>query len=259
MSDNTKRNFIRKQYAKIARKETAGCYSKGCCCGSTADVSKSSFQIGYTEEDLNSVPSESNMGLGCGNPIAIANLIEGETVLDLGCGGGFDCFLARKKVGEKGYVIGVDMTPDMISLARKNAEKSGYSNIDFRLGEIEHLPIENGIIDVIISNCVINLSLDKQQVFKEAYRVLKKGGRLSVSDVVQTAILPENIQKDLEMLSSCITGAEHVGKIKIMLENAGFTDIKMMPKENSREIISTWVPGSNMEDYVASYIIEAKK
>lgn len=256
MSNEIKRNFIRKQYAKVAKNET-GCCGSGCCCNNNdANVS---LRLGYTEEDLNSVPSQSNMGLGCGNPVAISDLKEGETVLDLGSGGGFDCFLARKKVGENGYVIGVDMTPDMISLARDNNEKIGYKNVEFRLGEIEHLPVADGIIDVIISNCVINLSLDKLQVFKEAYRVLKKGGRLSISDVVATAKLPEDILKNLEMLSGCISGAEHIDKIKSLLKGAGFTEIKLTPKENSKEIIGTWVPGSKAEDYVASYIIEARK
>jgi arsenite methyltransferase len=199
------------------------------------------------------------MGLGCGNPIAIAALKAGEIVLDLGCGGGFDCFLARGLVGETGYIIGVDMTPDMIRLARKNVEKSGYTNVEFRLGEIEHLPVSNESVDVIISNCVINLSLDKEQVLKEAFRVLKHGGRLSISDVVATAALPEQIRQDLTMMSGCIAGAEYVENIKVMLHNTGFKDIKMEPKDNSRDIIKSWVPNKNIENFVASYIIEAIK
>jgi SAM-dependent methyltransferase len=199
------------------------------------------------------------MGLGCGNPLAIAALKEGETVLDLGSGGGFDCFLARGQVGEAGHVIGVDMTPDMIELARKNVKKSGYTNVEFRLGEIEHLPVENETADVIISNCVINLSLDKEQVFKEAFRVLKRGGRLSVSDVVATAALPDQVKKDLSMIAGCIAGAEHVENLKLMLLNAGFKDIRLMPKDNSREIIKSWAPDNNLEDFIASFIIEAKK
>lgn len=255
------REFIRKNYTEVALKgSSGGCCSGGCCCnGDKMDIAESSIKMGYTVGDISNVPTEANMGLGCGNPIAIADLKEGEIVLDLGCGGGFDCFLAREQVGETGYVIGVDMTPDMVSLARKNREKSGYANVEFRLGEIEHLPVANESVDVIISNCVINLSLDKEQVFKEAFRVLKHGGRLSISDVVATAALPEQIRHDLTMMSGCIAGAEHVDNIKVMLNNTSFKNIKMEPKDNSRDIIKSCVPGKNIEDYVASFIIEAIK
>lgn len=255
------REQIQRNYAKIAVKGSAGgCCSGGCSCnGTPTDVSESSIKIGYTEEDLSSVPSEANMGLGCGNPTAIAALKEGETILDLGSGGGFDCFLARRQVGETGYAIGVDMTPEMIKLARQNAKKSGYTNVDFRLGEIEHLPVSDMSVDVIISNCVINLSLEKEQVFKEAYRVLKSGGRLSISDVVATAELPEQIRQDLTMMTGCIAGAEYVENIRTMIQNAGFKDIKLTPKDNSREILKSWVPDRNVEDFVSSYIIEATK
>jgi len=223
------------------------------------DIIETSVKIGYTEGDLSNVPPEANMGLGCGNPIAIADLKEGEIVLDLGSGGGFDCFLARRQVGESGYVIGIDMTPDMIKLARNNAEKSGYTNVEFRLGEIEHLPVADNSVDVIISNCVINLSLDKEQVFKEAFRVLKPSGRLSTSDVVATAQLPQNIKQDLALIASCIGGAEYVEDIKAMLQNAGFKEIRMTPKDNSKEIVKAWAPDKNIEDFVASYTIEATK
>lgn len=255
------REQVQKRYAEIAMNSSEGCCcSGGCCCNDTPnDVDEASIKIGYTNEDLSSVPSEANMGLGCGNPIAIAALMEGETVLDLGSGGGFDCFLARKKVGETGYVIGVDMTPEMIRLARKNAKNGGYINVEFRLGEIEHLPVTDNSIDVIISNCVINLSPDKEQVFKEAYRVLKTGGRLSISDVVATAELPEQIRQDLKMMVGCIAGAEYVENIRTILHDIGFKDIKLTPKDNSREILRSWVPDRNVEDYVASYIIEARK
>ena len=255
------REFIIKNYTGVALKGSqSGCCGCGCSCGGAPmDISDASMKIGYTEGDLLNVPPEANMGLGCGNPIAIAALKEGEIVLDLGSGGGFDCFLARNKVGETGYVIGVDMTHDMIKLSRKNAEKSGYTNIEFRLGEIEHLPAADASVDVIISNCVINLSLDKQQVFKEAFRVLKPGGRLSISDVVATAQLPKNIKQDLTLIASCIGGAEYVEDIEIMLHSAGFKDIKMTPKNNSREIVKAWAPDKNIEDFVASYIIEAIK
>lgn len=255
------RDFIRKNYAEIAKKGSeGGCCSGGCSCNDAPiDISEIALNIGYMEGDLLNVPTESNMGLGCGNPIAIAALKEGDVVLDLGSGGGFDCFLARQQVGETGFVIGVDMTPEMIQLSRKNAKKSGYSNMEFRLGEIEHLPVVDASVDVIISNCVINLSLEKEKVFKDAYRVLKHGGRLSISDIVATAELPKNMKDDLAMKVGCISGAEHVDSIKEMLEDSGFCNIKMVPKDNSKQILNTWLPDKNIEDYVASFIIEAEK
>ncbi len=255
------REFIRKNYSEVAAKGSEeGCCSGSCCCnGATMDIEETSLKIGYTDEDISNVPPEANMGLGCGNPIAMASLKEGEVVLDLGSGGGFDCFLARDKVGAKGYVIGVDMTPDMIKLARKNAVKSGCTNIEFRLGEIEHLPVANDSVDVIISNCVINLSQDKEQVFKDAFRVLKPGGRLSISDVVATAPIPQDIKEDLALIASCIGGAEYIEDIREMLQNAGFKDIRLTPKDNSKEIIRSWAPDKNIEDFVASYMIEAVK
>lgn len=255
--------LIRNNYAEVALKGAQGgccCCSSGCCGSDTnVDINESTKRIGYSEDDINKAPLEANMGLGCGNPIAIAGLKEGETVLDLGSGGGFDCFLARRQVGDTGYVVGVDMTPEMVKLARENAENAGYTNVEFRLGEIEHLPVADYSIDVIISNCVINLSLDKEKVFCDAYRVLKKGGKLSISDVFATAKLPEQIKNDLSMMSGCIAGAEYVEKIKDMMQNAGFKDIKLTPKDNSKDIISSWVPNRNIEDFVASYIIEATK
>lgn len=235
------RESIRKNYSDIAVKGTSGC-GCSCSCCDPADLTQLAVDIGYTEADLADLPDGANMGLGCGNPLAIAALQEGEIVLDLGSGGGFDCFLARRMVGKTGHVIGVDMTPDMIKLARENAEKVGYSNVEFRLGEIEHLPVADRSVDVIISNCVINLSLDKAQVFKDAFRVLKSGGRLSISDVVATADLPDQMREDLELLSGCVAGAEHVENIRLMLENAGFENIRMKPKENSRDIIKSWMP-----------------
>lgn len=255
------REQIRKKYSVIALSGSDdGCCSGGCSCsGPSLDISETSLKLGYEEKDLLNIPIESNMGLGCGNPIAIAFLKKGETVLDLGSGGGFDCFLARKQVGETGYVIGVDMTPDMIKLARKNAAKSGYSNVEFRLGEIEHVPVADSSVDVIISNCVVNLSLDKEQVFKEAYRVLKLGGRLSISDVVATAPIPKTVKEDLALIAGCVAGAEYVDDIKNMLQNAGFKEIQMTPKDNSKEILRTWAPDKNFEDFVASFIIEAVK
>lgn len=258
---HAKRKLIMKNYAAVAAsKGSNGCCGSGCSCsGTSVDVREAARALGYSEEDLNAVPDAANMGLGCGNPLAIAALKPGETVLDLGSGGGFDCFLARKQVGPDGLVIGVDMTPDMITLARQNAQKSGTTNVSFRLGEIEHLPVADNSVDVIISNCVINLALEKDQVFRDAYRVLKSGGRLSISDVVATAVLPDRIKNDLAMLSGCIAGAETIANLRDMLQQAGFRDIRFAPKDNSREILQTWVPNSRVEDYVASFYIEAVK
>jgi len=254
------RGHIRNQYTKVANKEVQGCGCGECGCNGTAmDIAAVTKKLGYSEQDFHDAPFDSNMGLGCGNPVAIASLKAGETVLDLGSGGGFDCFIARKRVGETGHVIGVDMTPDMISLARKNAKKSGHRNVEFRLGEIEHLPVADGVVDVVISNCVINLSVDKEQVFKETYRVLKNGGRLSISDVVATAQIPAKYKKDFDMISGCMGGAEHIDKLKAMLGKAGYKDIKITLKDNSREIVKSWAPGTRIEDFVASAMIEGKK
>jgi len=254
------REHIQRQYAKVAKKETKSCCNGSCGCNGTAiNITEVSKKLGYTEKDLLDAPLDSNMGLGCGNPVAIASLKKGETVLDLGSGGGFDCFLARKQVGATGFVIGVDMTPDMVTLARKNAAQIGCTNVDFRLGEIEHLPVEDNSVDVIISNCVINLSLDKKQVFREMFRVLKSGGRVSISDVVAIAQIPKEMQQDLELISGCMGGAEQVGNIQNMLQNVGFNEIKLVPKSNSAEIVAKWAPESKIENYVASYIIEAIK
>ncbi|MBW2449086.1 MAG: arsenite methyltransferase, partial [Deltaproteobacteria bacterium] len=201
------------------------------------------------------------MGLGCGNPVALASLKPGETVVDLGSGGGFDCFLAAKQVGNTGKVIGVDMTPDMVSKARMNAEKIGTNTVEFRLGEIEHLPLADNSADIIMSNCVINLSPDKQMVYGDAYRVLRPGGRLAISDVVATAPLPDEIQQDLALLSACVGGAATIDDTVKMLAKAGFQDIEIIPKEESRKLISEWVPGKgkNAGDYVVSAYIKAVK
>jgi ubiquinone/menaquinone biosynthesis C-methylase UbiE len=199
------------------------------------------------------------MGLGCGNPQAIAALRAGETVVDLGAGGGFDCFLAAKQVGPNGQVIGVDMTPDMVEKARSNARKVGASNVDFRLGEIEHLPISNGTVDVILSNCVINLSPDKAAVFREAFRVLKPGGRLAISDVVATQELPASVSNAMNALTGCIAGAARTELLARLLGEAGFENVRISVKEESRNFIRDWMPGSGAEQYVASATIEAQK
>jgi arsenite methyltransferase len=260
------RAYIRKNYAKVAINKGKGsgcCGTSGCCCGegsvSFKDSKEAAKSLGYTVEELANIPEGANMGLGCGNPVAIASLKEGETVLDLGSGGGIDCFFARSKVGDSGLVIGVDMTPEMIELSRKNAAEEGYDNVEFRLGEIEHLPVADNTVDVIISNCVINLSLDKKQVFREAYRVLKSGGRISISDVVAKAELSEEIKRDLSAVVGCIAGAEHVDNIRDMLTEIGFRDISLEEKANSGAILNSWVPGRNLDKVVGSFIIEAKK
>ncbi|CAM4462572.1 arsenite methyltransferase [Paenibacillus tarimensis] len=228
----------------------------GCC--TSAD--EASSRVGYTAEELGSVPEGSNLGLGCGNPQAIASLQPGEVVVDLGSGGGFDCFLAARQVGESGRVIGVDMTPEMISRARMNASRGFYTNTEFRLGEIEHLPIADRSVDVIMSNCVINLSPDQPQVFREAFRVLKAGGRVAVTDVVMTADLPEELKAaESDLYSCCITGASRIEELHEMLVKAGFTQITIEPKDDSRAFIKDWVPGVSIEQYIMSAVIQAVK
>jgi SAM-dependent methyltransferase len=219
----------------------------------------SAVNPGYSEKEISQAPAGSNMGLGCGNPIALASLKPGETVLDLGSGGGFDCFLAAQAVGENGQVIGVDMTAEMVSKARAAAAREGIGNVEFRLGEIEHLPVADESVEVILSNCVINLSPEKHKVFNEAFRVLKQGGRLTVTDVVATAALSEEMRKDLSLISACIGGAEEVEKLKELLKKAGFQDVRIELAEGSAGIIASWFPGKSFEGALASARIEAVK
>lgn len=252
------REAVRQQYTHIAENARCGC-APACCGEATVNAAETSRAVGYSVDETTIVPEGANMGLGCGNPQAIAQLKPGETVLDLGSGGGFDCFLAARQVGETGHVIGVDMTPAMLSKARANADRGGYRNVEFRLGEIEHLPLADGIVDVIISNCVINLSPNKAQVFDDAFRVLKPGGRLAISDVVAFAELPEDIRNDLSLLTGCMAGASLITDVEAMLRSAGFEQIRIHPKDESKSFMRGWAPGKAITDYVVSATIEAIK
>lgn len=258
------RQQVRDSYSKVAEANNAGgsCGVESSCCGVSADSGINtvvSTRMGYSEADVASTPAGADMGLGCGTPKAIASIQKHETVLDLGSGGGFDCFLAAQELEGTGYVIGVDMTPAMLSKARLNVEKTDYQNVEFRLGEIEHLPVADETIDVIISNCVINLSPNKPQVFRDAFRVLKAGGRLAISDVVASAPLPDEIRNDSELLAGCMAGASHIDELQQMLEDSGFVDIVITPKDESKDFIRDWAPGRNIEDYVLSAYIQAVK
>ena len=250
------RQAVRDKYGSVAQATDTGCDCSISSCCNPGDVS---VALGYSPEQLTAAPEGANMGLGCGNPHAIASLKEGETVLDLGSGGGFDCFLAAQAVGETGRVIGVDVTPEMVSKARQNVASVGFKNIEFRLGEIENLPVADASVDVIISNCVINLSPEKPRVFREALRVLKPGGRLAISDVVATAQLPDEMKKDLALYAGCVAGAASIDELVDMLREAGFTNIRIQPKDESREFIRDWAPGTRVEDFVVSATIEAVK
>jgi len=231
MENSNMRKFVRAGYAEIAKKGSSCCGCGPSCCGGTDIAEAVSKQIGYSEANINAVPNGANLGLGCGNPVALASLEEGETVLDLGSGAGFDCFLAANKVGKKGKVIGVDMTLEMLERARENAGKGDYANVEFRLGEIENLPIVDNSVDVVISNCVINLSPDKQQVFNEVYRVLKPGGRLMVSDIVLLKPLPEVIRNSIEAYVACVAGASLKDEYLEAIKTAGFGDIRVVAEE----------------------------
>ncbi|NJD90716.1 MAG: arsenite methyltransferase [Geobacter sp.] len=256
------RGAVREAYGKIATAEHSSCgCSASSCCGTADDTSATdiSRNLGYSAAEMAAVPEGANLGLGCGNPQAIAALKPGETVLDLGSGGGFDCFLAARAVGEAGQVIGVDMTAEMIVKARHNAGKAGFTNVDFRLGEMEHLPVADSVVDAILSNCVINLSPEKEKVFSEAFRVLKPGGRLAISDVVATKAMSEDMKNDLALHTGCIAGAATVLELETMLTEAGFRSIRITPKAGSRAFISEWLPGSGIEDFVVSAAIEAIK
>src|SRR4051794_3625510 len=256
------KEMVRTRYERIAAAasaESGCCAPTTSCCGPAATLDAKSMRMGYSAEELAAVPEGANLGLSCGNPRPIADLKPGETVIDLGSGAGFDCFLASGQVGETGHVIGVDMTHEMLKKARENAAKIGARNVEFRLGELEHLPVADNTANVILSNCVVNLVPDKAQVYREAFRVLKHGGRLAISDVVNQAPLPAKLKDDPALLSGCIAGAATVQETETWLAEAGFVDVRVTPKAESRELISTWAPGSGIEDFVVSALVEARK
>jgi arsenite methyltransferase len=229
MEEDKIKSTVRDAYAKVAKREiTIPLNPLKCCCTTTDLADSISRAVGYNEEELASVPEGANLGLGCGNPTALASLKEAETVLDLGSGAGFDCFLAANAVGATGHVIGVDMTPEMIEKARTNARKGGYSNVDFRLGELDHLPAADSSVDVIISNCVINLTPDKAAVFKEAFRVLKPGGRFAVSDMVLRKELPDVVRKSIAAYVGCLSGAIMKDAYLETIRAAGFEDVRVV-------------------------------
>jgi SAM-dependent methyltransferase len=254
------KNMVRARYAGIATAASASCCGSAptSCCG-PAPASEKSRAMGYSEAELAAVPEGADLGLSCGNPQAIAALKPGETVIDLGSGAGFDCFIAARQVGASGHVIGIDMTHEMLAKARENAVKIGAANVEFRLGELEHLPVADNTADVAMSNCVINLVPDKAQVFREVFRALKPGGRVAVSDVLNTAPLPPALQADAALVCSCVAGAARADQVEAWLCDAGFADIRITPKPESRDLIATWAPGRGIEEYVVSAIVEARK
>ncbi|MBX3356625.1 MAG: arsenite methyltransferase [Phycisphaeraceae bacterium] len=282
------RSKVREGYAQIAEAgswsaaqssthaSSSGCGAGGGCCGPTAfSPEQLAEAVGYSKDELSATPDAANMGLSCGNPTALASLRPGEVVLDLGAGGGFDCFVAGPKVGATGRVIGVDMTPEMLSKARRNVaiyrERSGLDNVEFRLGEIEHLPVADATVDVVISNCVINLSPDKASVWREIARVLKPGGRVAVSDLALLQPLPEVVQRDVEALVGCVAGAVLVEEMRQMATEAGLKDIVLTSKSHYIDAMTRWedplyqrimasLPaGTKMSDFITSLDVSARK
>jgi len=266
LSPSEQRRAVRERYGTIATDQGDGsCCGDGprtrddeSCCGDGSDDTHART-LGYSPEDVERVAAGADLSLGCGNPTAIAGLDEGETVLDLGSGGGFDCFLAAREVGPAGQVIGVDMTPEMVERARANARENEVPNVSFRLGEIEHLPVAGRSVDVVISNCVVNLSPDKPRVFREAYRVLRPGGHLAISDVVLTAEVPEDRRADPTSVAACVAGAATIPDLEAMLTDAGFTDVSIEPKEASETFIRDWDSERDLSDYVVAARIEGRK
>jgi SAM-dependent methyltransferase len=282
LGPSEQRRAVRQRYGSIATgSEESGCCDDGaapepaptsagepgaagssCRDGGTDDAAGVAHAqaLGYSREDLERVADGANLGLGCGNPNAIAGLADGETVLDLGSGGGFDCFLAADEVGPDGRVIGVDMTPEMVERARGNVASNDLDNVEFRLGEIEHLPVPDESVDVVISNCVINLSPEKRRVFEEAYRVLRPGGRLAVTDVVMTAdVSPAIDRADPEQIAACVAGAATIDELETLLADAGFESVSIRPKEDSEGFISEWSDEYPLEEYIVSAVIEAER
>jgi arsenite methyltransferase len=248
------RDFVRQRYGSIAESATAA--AEGCCGGVESNYAST---LGYSAAELSAVPDGANLNLGCGNPLAIASIKPGETVVDLGSGAGFDSFLAARQLAGTGRVIGVDMTASMITKARANARKGSYANVEFRLGEIEALPLADASVDLIMSNCVINLSPEKHHVFREAFRVLRSGGRLAIADVVATRPVPPEIRTRLSAIGACVGGASLIENIRAMLAEAGFTQIEIVPKEGSRKVVNQWTAEENAGDFVVSALITAVK
>jgi arsenite methyltransferase len=254
------KTLVRERYGAIATADSESCCAPSCCGPSApADARDKARHMGYSDAELAAIPEGANLGLGCGNPQAIAALCPGEIVIDLGSGAGFDCFLAARQVGPKGHVIGVDMTHEMLAKARVNASRINVGNVEFRLGELEHLPVADNTADVILSNCVINLVPDKLQVFREALRVLKSGGRLAISDVVNTSPLSDDLKLDPTLICGCVSGAAPVDQLRAWLAAAGFEHIRITLNPESRDMIASWAPGRGIEDHVASASIEARK
>jgi ubiquinone/menaquinone biosynthesis C-methylase UbiE len=252
MKEEDIKKVVRKNYADIAKKERSCCIPTDSCCGGAEPKQFDSQIIGYSEEELADLPEGADLGLGCGNPVAVASLKEGETYVDLGSGAGIDCFLASKKVGKTGKAIGVDMTPDMIDKARENAKKGNFDNVEFRLGEIEHLPVADNTVDIITSNCVINLSPDKKAVFKDAFRVLKPGGRLMISDIVLLKELPDYILNSLEAYVGCVAGAMLKDDYLGLVKEAGFSEVEIVSE-------SAFPTDSLIKDPIAKAIIDELK
>jgi SAM-dependent methyltransferase len=261
MEQQELKDMVRARYGGIAAAAASAscCAPATSCCGPAADPGGKSRAMGYSDAELAAVPEGANLGLGCGNPQAIAALQPGEVVIDLGSGAGFDCFLAAGQVGPGGKVIGIDMTHEMLKKARENAAKIDARNVEFRLGELEHLPVADNTADAVLSNCVINLVPDKAQVFREAFRTLKPGGRLAISDVVNMAPLPAALKDDPGLLCGCIAGAATIEETEAWLAAAGFTDVRVTPKAESRGLIGSWAPGSGIENFVVSATVEGRK